>query len=147
MRRADQGIEHAMNDSFPRLPDRTPPPRGAGSGRSPGPGPGPGPIARLLGGLAGLAVLAAAMLFSAVLVVLLLAVGAAAFGWFWWKTRALRRALREQMRDGRPGDAGVRGRSTAPGDGARAPLARRQDEVEDAEIIREVPDRGPRPRG
>jgi hypothetical protein len=131
----------AMNDSFPRLHDRTPPPPGAAPGR------GPGPIARLLGGLAGLAVLAAAMVFSAVLVVLVVAVGVVALGWFWWKTRALRRALREQMRDGRPGDAGVRAWSTTEGNDARAPLARRQGEVEDAEIIREVPDRGSPHRG
>ena len=126
---------HTVNDFIPRLHHRAQRPGEPATGRR------PGLVARLLGGLAGIALLAAAVLFSAVLLVLVLAAGIAVLGWLWWQTRAVRRALREQSRAGQPGESGARSRPASPTDGARAPLARRQADVEDAEIVREVPAR------
>jgi len=45
------------------------------------------------------ALAAVALMFSAMLLAFLLCVGAVAFTWLWWKTRALRRQMREQMKD------------------------------------------------
>jgi ABC-type uncharacterized transport system permease subunit len=47
----------------------------------------------------GIAVLAGvALMFSALLLAFLLSVGAVVLAWLWWKTRELRRQMREQMK-------------------------------------------------
>ena len=58
----------------------------------------PGPLAKVVTFILGAALLVVGFMFSLVA----LAVGAVgavlAGSWFWWKTRALRRAMQEQMR-------------------------------------------------
>jgi len=128
-----------MNDFIPRVEQQ---------GRAGG-GPGkPGPIARFIGLLAGIALLIGAVLFSAVLLVVLVLAGAVVLGWFWWQTRAARRVLREQMREHmRANAAGPADPAAAerPMDAASRPLARRPADVSDAHIIRE--DQAPPPKG
>jgi uncharacterized protein HemX len=76
--------------------------------------------------------LAAALVFSLVLVAVLLAVGVVFGGYLWWKTRALRRQVREQV-------AEMQARAAAAqdpaGQAARAPSAA-QGEVIDGEFTR-----------
>lgn len=57
-----------------------------------------GILARIVGAVVGVVALGAALMFSAVLFVVLAIVALALWGYFWWKTRALRRTLQEQMR-------------------------------------------------
>ncbi len=97
----------------------------------------PGVFARVLGAVAAVVLLAGAVLFSAVLLVVLLLVGTAGLGWFWWQTRAVRRALRARtdQPDGPDGMAG--GVADEPMRGP-ARVARRVEDVSDVEIIREV---------
>lgn len=59
--------------------------------------PGTGPLTRLFGALAGVVLLVIGAMFSLVVLALALAVGLAVWGWFWWKTRALRRQIDGQM--------------------------------------------------
>ena len=56
-----------------------------------------GPIGRALALVAGGLVLVAALFVSAVVFSVLLVAGAIAGGWFWWKTRGLRREIRERL--------------------------------------------------
>lgn len=144
-RSTDQGVMNTMNDFIPRVEQSGPSTGGPGA-------PGkPGPVAKLVGMLAGIALLAGAVLFSAVLLVVLLAAGTVVLGWFWWHTRAVRRALREQMRAdasrqpaGQPGQPGQPG-PARPLDAASVPLARRQADVADAQILSEDTQPPPRP--
>jgi ABC-type uncharacterized transport system permease subunit len=53
------------------------------------------------------AVAGVALMFSAVLLTAVLTVGAVAFAYLWWKTRGLRKQMREQMRDFPPPGANV----------------------------------------
>jgi uncharacterized protein YneF (UPF0154 family) len=59
----------------------------------------PAPVAGMLGKLvafvAGTALLTLAFVFSVVLLAALVTGGLVLFGYFWWKTRALRKRLRE----------------------------------------------------
>lgn len=55
----------------------------------------PGPLGKLVALLAGMILLVAAFMFSVVILAIVSVVGLAAWGYFWWKTRALRRAMRE----------------------------------------------------
>ena len=125
----------------------------------PGSAPGAGWLTRLLGGLVALVTIAAAIVFSAVVLAVLAVVAAAALGWFWWKTRAVRRQLREAaarasaQAGGFPGgsaDGSTDGQSM-PGEPARwrpgQPAARsavaprgpgQREPVSDARIIREI---------
>ena len=138
-RSIDQGVMNTMNDFIPRVEPPGPSADGPGSPAR------PGPIAKLVGMLAGLALIAGAVLFSAVLLVVLLVAGAVVLGWFWWHTRAVRRALREQMRaDGSHQPAGQPG-PARPLDAASVPLARRQADVADAQILSEDTTPPPRP--
>lgn len=56
----------------------------------------PGLLGRILGVLVGAALLVLGVMFSVVLLAVLAVAGLAAWGYFWWKTRKLRRALRER---------------------------------------------------
>jgi ABC-type bacteriocin/lantibiotic exporter with double-glycine peptidase domain len=58
------------------------------------------PLRKILALLITVAVLALVLMFSAVLLVVVVVVGTLAWGWLWWKTRALRKHLREAMRQG-----------------------------------------------
>ena len=58
-------------------------------------------LARIIGGVLGVVVLGATLMFSAVVFVVLAIAGLAFWGYFWWKTRELRRQMQEQM--GAPG--------------------------------------------
>ena len=130
-RSIDQGLMNTMNDFIPRV-ERTGPPGGA-----PGSPGKPGLLTKMVGMLAGIALLIGAVLFSAVLLVVLLMVGTVVLGWFWWHTRAARRALREQMRASAQGQPSVQPGPVRPMHGPSSPLARRQADVADAQIIRE----------
>jgi Flp pilus assembly protein TadB len=79
---------------------------------------------------AGAVVLVAALVFSLVLVAVLLALGVIFGGYVWWRTRALRRQLREQV-ETRQAHAAAAAAAAAPG-----PEARAQGEVIEGEFAR-----------
>lgn len=54
-------------------------------------------LARIVGVVVGVIVLGATLMFSAVVFVVLAVAALAFWGYFWWKTRALRRQMQEQM--------------------------------------------------
>ena len=56
-----------------------------------------GPVAQVLTAILGVIVLAGALMFSLVFFAVIAVAGLVLWGWFWWKTRALRRQIREQM--------------------------------------------------
>lgn len=62
-------------------------------------GPQQSLLARIVGGVVGVLVLIGAFMFSAVVFVAVAIVALAFWGWFWWKTRALRRQMQEQMHE------------------------------------------------
>ena len=64
-------------------------------------------FARIVGVVVGVIALGLALMFSAVVFVVLAIAGLALWGYFWWKTRALRRQMQEQMR-AQGGDAPYR---------------------------------------
>ena len=73
-----------------------------------GPGHNGGPLSRLLTALIGILVLGAALMFSLVFFAVLAVAGLLFWLYFWWKTRDLRRRLREQSAQapfGQPGEA------------------------------------------
>jgi hypothetical protein len=98
-----------------------------------------GPIGRVLAVVAGSLVLVAALFVSAVVFSVLLVVGAVAGGWFWWKTRGLRREIRErlaqmqQMQSGQ-GPGASAGWEPSP---RAAEAARRADDIIDGDFVRE----------
>ena len=67
--------------------------------------PEPGLLGRLLGIAAGAVLLVAALMFSVVMFAFALAAGLLAWGWLWWKTRDVRRQMREQMETQRMGQS------------------------------------------
>ncbi|MEK9720486.1 MAG: hypothetical protein VW257_05445 [Quisquiliibacterium sp.] len=80
-----------------------------------------GLLGRILGAVIGAVVLVGALLFSAVVFSFLLAAGVLVGGYLWWRTRELRKQLREQMArmEQQMREAGQspsdNGSSTAPG--------------------------------
>lgn len=56
-----------------------------------------------------------ALMFSVVLFAVVLTVGLAVWGWFWWKTRDLRKQMREQRAQGGPRSPGARPGDVPPG--------------------------------
>jgi hypothetical protein len=74
--------------------------------------------------LTGAVLLILGFIFSVVLLVVVATLGLAAWGYLWWKTRTLRRAMREQAPDGQviDGEATVveeyrvKARNVLPGD-------------------------------
>ena len=56
----------------------------------------PGLLGKLLGVFAGAALIVLGVMFSMVLLVVLAIAGLAAWGYVWWKTRELRRTMRER---------------------------------------------------
>ena len=73
--------------------------------------PPQGPIAQLLTVIGGALVLGAAFMFSLVFFAVLAIAGLIFWLYFMWKTRALRRQMREQL------DAGARASASAPASG------------------------------
>jgi len=55
-------------------------------------------LARIVGILVGVVALAVVFMFSVVVFIGIAIAGLAFWGYFWWKTRALRRQMQEQMR-------------------------------------------------
>lgn len=99
----------------------------------------PGPLGRVLAVAAGAVVLVAGLFVSAVLFSVLLVVGAVAGGWFWWKTRGLRKELGERMAQmQRMRDGGQRAGGTARGS---------PGDVLDGDFIREAERHDPTDRG
>lgn len=95
-------------------------------------------LGRVLGVAVGAVVLVASLLFSVVIFAVLLAAGVIVGGYLWWRTRALRHQLREQMQ---AMDEQLRAAQRGPG--AARPGAR-DETVIDGDFIRET-DRDPRP--
>lgn len=60
--------------------------------------PAPGPLNKLFALLGGAILLLLGLMFSVVLFAVAAVVGLAAFGFFWWKTRELRKRMREQAK-------------------------------------------------
>ncbi len=58
---------------------------------------GQGPLARIFTALVAIVTLAAALMFSVFFFAVLAVAGLILWAWFWWQTRALRKAMREQM--------------------------------------------------
>ncbi|MEZ5650264.1 MAG: hypothetical protein R3E87_06910 [Burkholderiaceae bacterium] len=58
---------------------------------------GPGPLTKALAIVAGAGLVVVGLMFSIVFAGVALVVGSVVAGWLWWKTRALRRDLRDQM--------------------------------------------------
>ena len=78
------------------------------------------PWQKIAGSVAAIGLFGLALVFSVVVFAVVLTVGAAVGAWFWWKTRA----LRKQMREARPG---------------QSPFSQTQDSlVIEGEVIREV---------
>ena len=71
--------------------------------------------ARIVGGVCAVIAFGVALMFSAVVFVGLVLAALAFWGYFWWKTRALRRAMQEQMR--------AQGFDPPPGEPPRNPPA------------------------
>lgn len=100
-----------------------------------------GPIGRALAMIAGGVILVAGLFFSVVVFSVLLAVGLVAGGWFWWKTRALRAGLRQQMAQMQQAaqDATKAGTASGmPGTAGRSGQRPSQGEVLDGDFIRET---------
>lgn len=57
----------------------------------------PGPLGKLFALIFGAILLVLGFMFSLVILAVAAVIGLAAFGYFWWKTRALRKVLREQQ--------------------------------------------------
>ena len=71
-----------------------------------------GPFAKLFAALAGVVLLVLGLMFSVVIIAVAIAFGLVIWGWMWWKTRALRQQMREQMEA-----------RMAAGEGASAPYS------------------------
>ncbi|MFU2488102.1 hypothetical protein [Thauera sp. WH-1] len=85
---------------------------------------------KIVGGVVMVGVFVLALTFSVALFAVVLTVGAVAWGYLWWKTRAVRKAMREQM-EARMAEPGMRagGAGTAP---------RARGLIIEGEVIREV---------
>lgn len=57
-------------------------------------------LTRILAALAGVILLVVGFMFSLVLLAVLAVAGLVGLGWFWWKTRALRKTMKQRPADG-----------------------------------------------
>ena len=57
-------------------------------------------LTRILAALAGVVLLVVGFMFSLVLLAVLAVAGLVGLGWFWWKTRALRKTMKQRPTDG-----------------------------------------------
>ncbi len=92
-----------------------------------GDGAPPSLLQKLVAVVVAAAVFSLALMFSVVLFAVVLTVGAAAWGYLWWKTRALRKTMRAQ------GEARMRAQDQAAGAHGSA-----RGLVIEGEVIREV---------
>ena len=83
---------------------------------------------RLFAYLATAALVVLGLMFSALLFALIIVAGVAAWGYFWWKSRALRRQMREQ--------SAMFGERASSGEVAEGEVIR--GEVIEGEVIRRV---------
>ena len=83
-------------------------------------GPGQGPLGRALAVIGGVLVLAVSLMFGLVVFAVLAVVVLCLWGYVWWKTRALREAMRESIEaQQRAAEAmGAAGADAPPADGA-----------------------------
>ena len=65
----------------------------------------PSLISKLLAFVVGAVFLVLAFMFSLVALAVIAVAGLALWGWLWWKTRAVRKQMREQMSQPTPGNA------------------------------------------
>lgn len=82
---------------------------------SPASGNPPGLLRKAVTVVATALVVGVALMFSAVLLTVILCIGAVTFAYLWWKTRALRKQMRARMQDFPPHGANVE-RETFTGD-------------------------------
>ncbi|MDI3515583.1 MAG: hypothetical protein ACLGH1_10850 [Gammaproteobacteria bacterium] len=87
-------------------------------------------LQKIVGAVVMAGVFVLALTFSVALFAVLLTVGVVVWGYLWWKTRAVRKAMREQM-DAQMAAAG--GRGPGAGGAARSPGL-----IIEGEVIREV---------
>ncbi|MCM2289932.1 MAG: hypothetical protein NDI67_12970 [Sulfuritalea sp.] len=59
-----------------------------------------GLLTKVLAALAGAVLLVLGFMFSLVILALAVVAGVAVWGWFWWKTRELRKAMQQRPADG-----------------------------------------------
>lgn len=94
--------------------------------------PEPSLLGRILGVAAGAVLLIAALMFSVVVFAFALAAGLLAWGYLWWKTREVRRRMREEMEARQMGQPyGGEAQSHDPPQGGR---------IIEGEVIRDEPD-------
>lgn len=60
----------------------------------------PSLLTKILAAIAGAILLVLGLMFSLVFLVLIAVAGLAAWGWFWWKTRELRKAMKQRPAGG-----------------------------------------------
>lgn len=60
----------------------------------------PSLLTKALAVIAGMILLVLGLMFSLVILALAAVAGLAAWGWFWWKTRELRKAMQQRPADG-----------------------------------------------
>lgn len=56
-----------------------------------------GPFGKIVAALVGTVLLVLGLMFSVVIIAVAIAFGLVIWGWIWWKTRALRQQMRDQM--------------------------------------------------
>jgi uncharacterized protein HemX len=83
-----------------------------------------GPFAKLFAALAGVVLLVLGLMFSVVIIAVAIAFGLVIWGWMWWKTRALRQQMREQMEA-----------RMAAGEGASAPYSDGEEPQSSGRVI------------
>ncbi len=93
----------------------------------------PSLLQKIVAVLGTLALFAVSLMFSVVFFAIVLTLGAVAWGYLWWKTRAVRRQMRERAAAAGAANGGAqRGRGPAGGAGGGM--------VIEGEVIREVPE-------
>ncbi|OYW31281.1 MAG: hypothetical protein B7Z51_05460 [Methyloversatilis sp. 12-65-5] len=89
-----------------------------------------GPFGKIVAALVGTVLLVLGLMFSVVIIAVAIAFGLVIWGWIWWKTRALRQQMRDQM-DARMATGEGASAACADGEGL-APSGR----VIEGEVIR-----------
>jgi hypothetical protein len=87
-----------------------------------------GPLQKLLTFIAGIALLAVGLMFSAVVVVVGVVIGLMVWGYLWWKTREVRRVMREA----RPGTYRHAGGDIIEGEAVVVEEVRTTERIDDA---------------